>query len=337
MSLRHARLTRPVCEPVQKIETISRPAGSRRVACAACRKRSAWSLSVFLPVRKHRGEVRPLGRIDAAGEDLASRSLARSPRIDAQRRRQFRDGRIHRTRALDPCARSGRALRPLRAISSRKVWSAAALIAVASARPIGDSGCAAPSSITSSVSFSSICDCVASSSTSKPAPTSASNGNWCSRLVQKAWMVCTFSPPGVSSASANSRRARVAQLRVGRHRRSCGSPVELGIVERGPGRQRVEHPRRHGRGGGLGEGDAENLRRVLAAQQQLDHALGQHMGLAGAGIGRGPGRDGGIGRLVLRLHDAIGQLGFAAVRVLMPEYPGRLRRRSADHSRTRAR
>ena len=93
------------------------------------------------------------------------------------------------------------------AITSLKVTSAAALMAASSALPSALSGLVAPSSSTSSVNSLSSCAVAASSSTSKRAATSASNGNWCSRRVQKAWMVCTFSPPGVSSALANSRRA----------------------------------------------------------------------------------------------------------------------------------
>ena len=51
---------------------------------------------------------------------------------------------------------------------------------------------------------------------SRNAPaTLASSGNWCSTDSQKAWMVWIFSPPGVSSASANSLRARRSFSRVG--------------------------------------------------------------------------------------------------------------------------
>ena len=105
--------------------------------------------------------------------------------------------------------------------------------------------------------------CVRSSSTSKRAATSASNGNWCSSRVQNAWMVCTFSPPGVSSACANSRRARV--------RRCASRPAALDLARsprRAPRRrarvhcaERLEHAVRHVGGGGLGEGEAEDFRR----------------------------------------------------------------------------
>ena len=132
----------------------------------------------------------------------------------------------------------------------------------------------------------------ASSSTVKRAATLASNGNWCSSRVQKAWMVCTFSPPGVSSAEANSRRARARCAALGL------APVESAISSSSAAsssavqpRQPLEHLVRHVGGGGLGEGDAEDFRRIDAAQQQVDHALRQHIGLAGAGIGGDEGRD----------------------------------------------
>ncbi len=93
-------------------------------------------------------------------------------------------------------------------IISLKVMSAAAVIATLSARPRSLSGSAAALSSTAMRCRSISSDWVRSSSTSKRAATSASKGNWCNSRVQNAWMVCTFSPPGVSSACANSRRAR---------------------------------------------------------------------------------------------------------------------------------
>ena len=91
---------------------------------------------------------------------------------------------------------------------SRNVWSAPAVMAVPSARPSGPSGAAAPSSSTANVNCSRSCTCAVSSSTLKRAVTFASKGNWCRSWAQKAWMVCTLRPPGVSSARAKSRRAR---------------------------------------------------------------------------------------------------------------------------------
>jgi len=88
-------------------------------------------------------------------------------------------------------------------------------MAVASAWPSAPSGLAEASSSTSKVNLSSSCVVEASSSTVKRAATLASKGNWCSNRVQKAWMVCTFKPPGVSSAEANSRRARARCTALG--------------------------------------------------------------------------------------------------------------------------
>ncbi len=122
----------------------------------------------------------------------------------------------------------------------------------------------------------------------------------CSSRVQKAWMVCTFRPPGVSSASANSLRARASRLASMRLtpvlRISFSSASSL---ERGPAGEPLEHAVRHVGGRRLGVGEAEDLRRVGAVEQQADHALRQHVGLAGAGIGRHPRRRRRIGRLVL--------------------------------------
>ena len=107
--------------------------------------------------------------------------------------------------------------------------------------------------------------------------------------------------------------------------------VELGVVERGPFRQRAEHAVRHIGGRRLGEGDAEDLGRIDAAQQQIDDALRQHMGLAGAGIGRDESRYVGIGGVDLHAAD-IGRddagRGHVSPSSLPPE---------SDHSLTRAR
>ena len=84
--------------------------------------------------------------------------------------------------------------------------------------------------------------------------------------------------------------------------------VELFVVERGPARQPLEHAVRHVGGGRLGIGEAEDFRGVSAFQQQANHALRQHEGLAGACIGRHPGGHGGIGRLDLPRRDRVGNL-----------------------------
>ncbi len=58
----------------------------------------------------------------------------------------------------------------------------------------------------------------------------------------------------------------------------CG--IERGIVEHHPVAERCEHALGHVGGGGLGEGDAEDLFRRHAGQQQADHALHQHVRFA---------------------------------------------------------
>ena len=93
---------------------------------------------------------------------------------------------------------------------------------------------------------------------------------------------------------------------------ASGAPVEqLGelalqarLVGRHPLGQPREHALRHLRGGGLGVGERQDALGRRAGQQQAQHAHGQHVRLAGAGVGADPSRGGGIGggRLVaLRL------------------------------------
>ena len=67
------------------------------------------------------------------------------------------------------------------------------------------------------------------------------------------------------------------------------------VVEARPFGERHEDAAGHIGGGGLGEGQAEDLRRLRPSEQQPQHALGQHMRLAAAGIGGNPGRAGRIG------------------------------------------
>ena len=167
---------------------------------------------------------------------------------------------------------------------------------------------AAASSSTAMRSRSINSDCVRSSSTSKRAATSASNGNWCSSRVQNAWMVCTFSPPGVSSACANSRRARVrrASHPAGGPRSWQSSASSSSSLSGVHSRERLEHTVRHVGGGGLRVGEAEDLLGRGAAQQQPDHALRQHMRLARARIGGDPGGRRRVGRGALNVEDVGG-------------------------------
>ena len=115
-------------------------------------------------------------------------------------------------------------------------------------------------------------------------------------------MVCTFRPPGVSSASANSLRAR-ARMRA----RDCSADALGSLASSAASSSAVqsdeclEHAVRHVGGRRLGEGDAQDFRRRGAVSSSRITRCAQHMGLARAGIGRHPGRDGRIGGLLLRL------------------------------------
>ncbi len=62
------------------------------------------------------------------------------------------------------------------------------------------------------------------------------------------------------------------------------------VVEHRPGPERPEEPVLHLRRGGARVGQAEDLARLGASQQEARHPVGQHPGLAGAGVGRDPAR-----------------------------------------------
>ena len=111
---------------------------------------------------------------------------------------------------------------------------------------------------------------------------------------------------------------------------------ERRVVERGPRGERLEHPRRHVRGGGLGEGEAEQARGRRAGEQQPQHALGQHMRLTRARVGRHPGGGLGIGGLRLEPLDAAEDVGALVAHASSPSPPSAWPA-VADHSLTRAR
>ena len=108
--------------------------------------------------------------------------------------------------------------------------------------------------------------------------------------------------------------------------------VERVVVERDPVRERVEHARRHVGGRRLGEGDAQDLHRIGAGEQQPDHPLRQHVGLAGARIGRHEGRDLRIGGLGLARCAPASGMARALIRSTSSSASP-----PADHSLTRAR
>ena len=107
--------------------------------------------------------------------------------------------------------------------------------------------------------------------------------------------------------------------------------VELFVIERDPVAKRREHPFRHVGGGGLGEGDAKNLFRRHAIEQQADHPLNKNVRLARAGIRRDKGRRGGIGRARLCGTDGFGNRSLRLHHSSIPRPP------AADHSFMRAR
>jgi hypothetical protein len=139
---------------------------------------------------------------------------------------------------------------------------------------------------------------------------------------------------GVERAREQAPRQRPPRS-VGLKARSFANGlVQPGIVEGGPFGERVEHALGHVGGGGLGEGDAEDFFRLDAVEQKIDHALDQHVGLAGACIGGDPCRDGRIGDGALQLADGIGN---DAGRSHSPPPESSAAPPVLDHSLTRAR
>ena len=77
------------------------------------------------------------------------------------------------------------------------------------------------------------------------------------------------------------RRGALAQRVEGRGERAVG--------QHRPGAERAEQAVLHLGGGRLGVGEAEDLLRLAAREQQPRHPVGEDAGLAGAGIGGDPG------------------------------------------------
>ena len=110
--------------------------------------------------------------------------------------------------------------------------------------------------------------------------------------------------------------------------------VEPAVVERDPFAQRFEDAVRHVGGRRLGEGEAEDFGGIgMLLQQQPDDALRQHVGLAGAGVGRHPGRDGRV-RCGVLVRDHRGRRNARAHSVAPSSSSAPP---DSDHSRTRAR
>ena len=141
-----------------------------------------------------------------------------------------------------------------------------------------------------------------SSAISKLGATPASSGKRRRSDWQKAWMVWIFRPSGTSSTVANKRRARSQVARTGRSPVSpARSVISVFVVGDGPARKLARNPERHLGSGGAREGEAQDAFGRGAAQQQAQHAVGQHLGLSGAGRGTDPDRGRGIRRPVLGL------------------------------------
>ena len=70
---------------------------------------------------------------------------------------------------------------------------------------------------------------------------------------------------------------------------------EFRVVRRHPFGETIEHARRHLRRRRLGVGERQDALRLDAVEQQAQHAHGEHVRLAGAGIGADPGGRRGIG------------------------------------------
>jgi hypothetical protein len=95
----------------------------------------------------------------------------------------------------------------------------------------------------------------------------------------------------------NSRaRARLAEVEFG---------VEGRVRQADPAAEDFLQPQRHFRGGGAGEGEALDARRIGAGEHQPQQPVGEQLGLAGAGRGGDEGGDRGIGGGALGLGGAV--------------------------------
>ena len=199
-------------------------------------------------------------------------------------------------------------------------------------------------SVASTASSSSAARCC-SSRMSKPGGTPASSGKRCSSRSQKAWMVCTLRPPGVSMALANSWRARsISSAEGARSSRSASFAFSVRVGRSHPFGEPLEHARRHLGRGGLGVGERQDALGLGAGEQQAQHAHGQHVRLAGAGIGADPGRGRGIGgggliapRLLAHGGKRIAGSRTGPCRVLLAGVDLTIRRRGPDARSRRSR
>ena len=106
---------------------------------------------------------------------------------------------------------------------------------------------------------------------------------------------------------ARQQDSRVGEL-AGRRRASQEMAQVVGKRRIRQGRETAEiglHARHHLGGRGLGEGEAEDLLRLAAGQQQAQHPIGEHAGLAGAGRSGDPDRACRVGRAALLVRRGV--------------------------------
>ena len=113
-----------------------------------------------------------------------------------------------RERTMPPSSVRNRAEPRALSIRPRKRWSSMAL-ATRSSDVLSTAPCSLARPSVREMAASTAAALSVSLITSKWAGMRASKGAVCRTRVQNAWMVCNFRPPGVSSASANKRLARV--------------------------------------------------------------------------------------------------------------------------------
>jgi len=104
--------------------------------------------------------------------------------------------------------------------------------------------------------------------------------------------------------------------------------VERGVVGHRPAAELSRETIAHLRRGSLGEGEAKDALGPRARQQQPGHPIGQHLGLARAGVGHDPGRLAGQGGTALLATGVLDRVEVGAHSLVPPD---------ADHSAIRSR
>ena len=259
-------------------------------------------------------------RIVAAGRrDQRLRRLVRRP--TPSRRSQPPDRRRQRFRRLGQFAAGGRASRQI-AASARRSPSRSDMRAVTCCRAQRGQCRASPSRLGARAP-----------SMLARAPRTQQLGG--AALLHHAGNAARRRPPAESAAAATGRRrgwsgssCRPAHPARGRraprapaHRRrwrrrpisSSRLVAQARSSDAPPIRQLLGDAVGHLRRRRLGEGEAEDALRRRAGQQQAQHAVGQHLGLARAGRGGDPGRRRRVGGAALRRRGAAWSAAATAV------------------------